>query len=146
MKLSQALKLKNRLAGELVRLQNILQRENTRRSDNPSKVNQEEIWNNILKTSDELGVLKAQIAKANIGIYPKIERMSELKSRIVYVQGLPKRDTPEVQLIGRDQERSEYTWTPYINQEKCDELVASLQKECDKLQDEIDTFNAVTDI
>lgn len=146
MKLSQALKLKNRLAGELVRLQNILQRENTRRSDNPSKVNQQEVWDKILKTSDELGELKAKISRANIDIYPVIERMAELKSRITYVQNLPKRDTPDIQLIGRDQEKIEYAWTPFINQEKADQLIAQYQKQTDDLQDKIDQYNANTDI
>jgi len=146
MKLSQALKLKNRLAGELSRLQNILFRENSRRSDNPSKVNQADIWIQIQKISDELGELKAKIAAANIGIYSAIERMAELKSRITYIATLPKRDTPDIQLIGRDQEKVEYTWTPFINQQMADELTSQYQKQCDKLQDKIDTYNATTDI
>lgn len=146
MKLSQALKLKNRLAGELSRLQNILYRENSRRSDNPSKVNQAEVWAQIQKLSDELGVLKAKISAANIGIYPAIERMAEFKSRITYIATLPKRDTPDIQLIGRDQEKVEYTWTPFINQQMADELTATYQKQCDELQDKIDAYNANTDV
>ena len=146
MKLSQALKLKNRLAGELVRNNQILQRENTKRSDNPSQVNPEAVWNNILNLSNQLGELKAKISAANVPIYDKIERMAELKSRIAFVQQLPKRDTPEIQFVGRDQEKVEYTWTPYINQEKCDALVAEYQKQIDTYQDEIDKFNATTDI
>ena len=146
MKLNQALKLKNRLAGELVRNNQILTRENARRNDNPSKVNPEEIWNNILKISDELGILKAKIATANVPIYSKIERMAELKSRIAFIQTLPKREGEEVSLIGRDQEKLVYTWVSFINQQKCDELVREYQKDCDLLQDEIDQINANTDV
>ena len=146
MKLSQALKLKNRLAGELARLQAILLRENTRRSDNPSQVNCKEVWEKILETSEKLGTLKAKIAAANVGIYSAIERMAELKSRIKFVQMLPKRDHPDIAAFGRDQVKVEYTWTPFINQQMCDELVALYQTQCDDLQDSIDTFNSQTTI
>jgi len=69
-----------------------------------------------------------------------------MKSRIALVQSLPKRDTPDIQFIGRDQEKVVYTWTPFINQQQCDELVTKYQKECDTLQDEIDQYNSSTDI
>ena len=77
MTLAQALKQKNRLAGELVRLQSIFQRENARRSDSVSEIDRMRIWESILETSRQLGELKGKIAKANIGIYSKIERMAE---------------------------------------------------------------------
>ena len=146
MNLVQALKTKNRLAGELVRLQNILQRENSRRSDNPSKVNCEEVYKSIIDLSDRLGLLKSQIAAANINIYPAIERMSELKSRISYLNSLPKREGEEICFVGRDNEKLVYTWDCYLNQEEVDSLVVKLQEECDRLQDTIDNFNATTQI
>ena len=145
-KLSQALKEKNRLAGHLSRLQNILIRENTRRSDNPSKVERDKVWAEIQAVSDSLGVLKAAIATANVPIYPAIERLAELKSRISYVNNLPKRDTPELQFVGRDQEKIEYTWDPFITQSMCDKLIVEYQHQCDELQDKIDTFNATTEL
>jgi hypothetical protein len=146
MKLSQALKLKNRLAGELVRFNQVLQRENTRRSDNPSKVNAEEIYNKIIEISTKLGELKAKIATTNVPIYHLIERMGELKSHISFIQGLPKRDGEEISFVGRDQEKLVYTWKSFINQEDSDKRVAELQEKCDALQDSIDTFNATTEI
>jgi DNA repair ATPase RecN len=146
MNLSQALKLKNRLAGELVRQQQILQRENARRSDSVSSVECEDVWEKIVDLSTQLGDLKGKITQANVDIYPALERMAELKSRISFVQGLQKREGPEVTFVGRDQEKVEYTWESYINQEKCDELVAELQEEINGLQDEIDVFNHSTNI
>ena len=146
MKLTIALKQKNRLAGELARLQQILHRENERRNDNLSKVNPGDVWERIIETSEKLGVIKAAIAKANVPIYSKIERMGELKSRISFITSLPKREEPEVIFIGRDQEKLTYTWTSFINAEKADALVAKLQEEIDSLQDEIDEFNGSTEI
>jgi len=146
MNLSQALKQKNRLAGELVRQQQILQRENARRSDSVSSVDCEVVWNKIVELSEELGELKGRITKANVNIYPALERMAELKARIAFVQGLQKREGPEVTFVGRDQEKVEYTWESFVNQEKSDELVAELQDEINNLQDEVDEYNATTQI
>ena len=139
MNLSQALKQKNRLAGELVRQQQILQRENTRRSDSVSNVDPKVVWDQIINLSDQLGELKGKITQANVGIYPALERMAELKSHIVFVQGMGKREGPEVTFVGRDQEKVEYTWTSFINQEAADKQVADLQEQINKLQDKVDT-------
>lgn len=146
MKLSQALKLKNRLAGELVRQQQILQRENARRSDSKSNVDREAIWKEVLRLSDELGALKGRITQANIGVYPMLERMAELKSRIAYVQSLPKREDEEVQFIGRNQEKLTYQWNSFITQEKSDAMVQEIQEQINNLQDKVDAYNATTEV
>src|ERR1700741_433909 len=101
MNIAQALKQKNRLAGEISRLRNILTRENCRRNDNTSKVNVEEIFNSLNKTSEELGQLKGKIAVANVAIYPLLERMAEYKGLIAYYTSIPKRNDIEVEFIGR---------------------------------------------
>lgn len=146
MNLAQALKHKNRLAGDLVRQQSIFSRENARRSDSVSTVDRQQVLSKIHELSEQLGVLKAKIAKANVGIYAAIERMAEYKSLIAYYQGLTKREGEEVQFIGRDQEQFKYTWDSHINQTKCDELVAELQTKINNLQDEVDNYNATTTI
>lgn len=146
MNLAQALKQKNRLAGELVRNQQILQRENARRSDSVSKVDREAVWNRIQQLSEELGELKGKITTANVGIYPALERMAELKARIAYVNSLPKREGEEVQFVGRDQEKLTYTWDSHINQTTADTMVAEIQKQIDTLQDQVDAYNATTQV
>jgi uncharacterized small protein (DUF1192 family) len=146
MNLSQALKQKNRLAGELVRQQQILQRENARRSDSVSKVDRNAVYTKILEISDELGELKGKITQANVNIYPALERMAELKARISFLQGLEKREGEEVVFVGRDQEQVKYQWNSFINQEKCDETVAEVQEQINDLQDEVDAFNATTEV
>lgn len=146
MNLAQALKLKNRLAGELVRKQQVLQRENARRSDSVSTVNRESVWEDIINLSDELGFLKGKIANANVGIYSKLERMAELKSRISFITNLNKREGEEVSFIGREQEKLTYKWDSTINQERADALINSIQEAIDLLQDEVDAYNAVTTI
>jgi hypothetical protein len=146
MNLAQALKQKNRLAGEIARQQVILQRENARRSDSVSKVDRKAVLDKILALSVELGTLKAKIATANIGIYAALERMAEAKSLISFYQGLTKREGEEVQFIGRDDEKLTYTWDSFVTQTDCDNRVAELQQQINALQDQVDTYNATTNI
>jgi hypothetical protein len=146
MNLAQALKQKNRLAGELVRQQQILQRENARRSDSASKVNRIIVWQKILELSEELGILKGKITVANIGIYPMLERMAELKSRIAFLNSLPKREGEELTYVGRDQEKVTYTWNSTINQEQADAMIQGIQNDINALQDKIDSYNATTNV
>jgi len=144
MNLSQALKQKNRLAGEITRQQHILQRENARRNDSVSKVDRAAVLAKILELSEELGVLKAKIAAANVGIYSALERMAELKSLIAFFQGLAKREGEEVTFVGRDDEKLVYRWDSLVTQEDCDRRVAELQVKINALQDQVDTYNATT--
>ena len=140
------LKQKSRLAGELVRLQQILTRETARRSDSVTTVNREEIWNQIVSTSNQLGTLKGQITIANIGIYPTLESMSELKSRIAYINGLNKRVGTEIEPSYGNNERITHTWESYITQEKADAMVVDLQAQINAAQDAVDAYNSNTDI
>ena len=153
MKLAKALKVKNRLVGELNQLKTELQRENSRRDDNPSKVDCKSLYDDIETKRDNLIALKASICSANAGspnkdagIYQKIDEMSELKSFINFLAGLPKREGEELTLIGVNREKLTYQWTAFINQEKADALTKELQLKINKLQDEIDEYNAVTEV
>jgi len=146
MNLSQALKQKNRLAGEIVRQQQILQRENARRNDSASDVERELVWDKILEISKDLGEIKGKITQANVNIYPALELMAELKSRIAFLQTLPKKEGEEIQFIGRDQEKLIYKWDSFINQSKADGMVEVLQEQINELQDKVDAYNATTTI
>ena len=146
MKLNQALKTKSRMVGELNRLQQIFQRENARRNDSTSKVDRTALWDQIIKLSTEIGELKAKIVVANIKVYPKLERMSELKGRIKFITQLTKRDGEEVHRGYTAAPATTYTWDSCISQEKEDVMVKELQEQINTLQDEIDIINATTDI
>lgn len=146
MNIAQALKAKNRLAGELNRKQQILSRENARRSDSVSKIDRESVWKEILVLSEQLGNLKGRITQANVAIYPMLERMSELKSRISFIEALNKKEGEEIDYYGRDNQKVTYKWDSFINQEFADLEISKLQKEIDYLQDKVDAYNATTQI
>ncbi|HQI45194.1 MAG TPA: hypothetical protein PLC59_03985 [Bacteroidales bacterium] len=146
MKLSQALKEKKRLADELARQKEILQRENARRSDKPSGAYLIEVWNKIHSIPLELNELKFKIAQANINIYPVLARKEEYKKLIAFLQRLNKRENEEVFYINKNKEKLSYKWDCFINHSKCDKLIENLQNEINKMQDEIDVYNNTMEI
>ena len=146
MKLTKALKLKNQLVGEINALKEIFKRENSRRNDNPSKIDCSKVFIELTDKREQLIKLKASISKANVDIYDKINRMAELKDYINFLNGLPKREGEELTLIGLNREKLMYNWTAYLNQEEVDKLVNSLKEDINALQDAVDNYNAVKDI
>lgn len=146
MKISKALKVKNRLAGEVAALQDIFKRENSRRNDNPSKVDCAEVANNLSTKLKELIDLKGKISIASSGIAYKLAELAELKLRKNFLASLPTREGAEVSFVGRDQEKLVYMWTAFLNREAVDASLTTAQDQINHLQDEIDTYNASTDI
>lgn len=144
MNIAQALKKKNRLAGEIRRQEDIMRRENSRREDTTSTVDRESVITKILDLKKDLVDIKTKIAKANVNIYQKIEEMVELKSYIGMLKDLPKRDDVERIYVG-DKELH-LKWTSYITEGACDDMLTALQKSVDTLQDEIDDYNASTQV
>ena len=145
LKLHTALKLKNRLAGEMTRLQQIVRRENSRRNDNPSKVKTGDVFAELNSTRTKLVALKSAIAAANVAIYPKLAEMEEIKSFIVFLQTLNTREGEEVAFVGGDKTAT-YTWQVFLSQEVVDSMVKMQQDKIAELQDEVDTVNAATTI
>jgi hypothetical protein len=142
LKLQTALKLKNRLAGEMSRLQAIVSRENSRRNDNPSKVKTGEVFAELKATRAKLIALKSAIAAANVEIYPKLAEMEEIKSFINFLQDLNTREGKEITHVGLHQEQLVYEWTVFLSQEVVDDMVKVQQDKIAVLQDEVDEFNA----
>jgi hypothetical protein len=152
--LSKALKIKNRLAGELARLQTIFSRENSRRNDTTSKVDRGSVLAEIENMRADILSVKTAIAKANVGIYEQIARMEELKAYKKFINSLNTKEGEELRNLGRreyvwdeDEDLKErkkivYVWDAYTTQEDVDRINKEIQSEMDKTQDSIDEYNA----
>ena len=153
--LSQALKQKNRVAGEIARLREIVQRENSRKEKQPARADVRVAFDQSVKQSRELAAFKGLIAAANAGvtdlergIYGKLNLQAELRGLIAFVKGLNTKEGEELERVGF-LSRDEATRTVYvatITRDEVDRLVAAYQVEIEQLQDEIDEFNATTRI
>lgn len=143
-KLHTALKVKNRLAGEVRRLEHVLVRENSRRNDNPSKVNIGDIYAQLRSTRAKLVSIKAAIAAANVPIYSALALLEEAKSEMAYMGTIPDREGEEV--IPTHTGQLTYQWTAYLNRATIDQYNVELQKKINNFQDVVDSFNAATSI
>ncbi len=145
MKLSKALKEKNRLVGEVNRLRAIISRENSRESRNTSKVDVGATIAELTSTVERLSKLKTAIAKANVGIYEAIEKMSELKSHATWIATLDTRDgAEETSGYGSVVIKKEYT--AHVKKEDIDKLTKEIQDQLGVLQDKVDEYNATTEV
>ena len=146
MKISKALKVKNRFAGELAKLQGILARENSRRSDGSSQVDREAVDFSIEEARGKLIAIKAAITVASSGIARQLAELAETKAEISYTEGLPtKHGTEQVHSYGGTTATT-VTYDAYINQEEVDKRISELQVRANALQDSIDEYNATTDV
>jgi len=153
--LAQALKQKNRLAGQVARLRQIVERENSRKESKPSRADVRKAFEDSVARSRELAALKGSIAAANAGvavgdqgIYGKLNLQAELRGLIVFLKELNTREGEEVERVGflsRD-EAARAIYVAEIKRDEIDHHVVAYQMEIEQLQDEIDEFNAITRI
>jgi hypothetical protein len=153
--LAQALKHKNRLAGEIARAREIVQRENSRKESQAARADVRAVFDQCVAQSRELAAFKGAIASANAGvvsadrgIYSKLNLQAELRGLITFMKALNTKEGEEVERVGfmsrDDAVRTLYVAT--ITRDEVDRLVAIYQAEIEQLQDEIDEFNATTRI
>ena len=153
--LAQALKQKNRLAGEVARGREIVQRENSRKKSQPTRADVRAVFEENVVQMRTLAACKGAIAAANAGvvtgdqgIYGKLNLQAELRGLISFLKGLNTKEGEEVERVGflsRD-EASRTTYVATITRDEVDRLVATYQSEIEQLQDVIDEFNATTRI
>lgn len=146
MNIAKALKVKNRLVGELNRLQEIFKRENSKRDDNPSQVKAEDAYNDVLNAFEKVVEIKGAINKATAGISDKLAALAEYKQYLNFIRGVPTREGIEETSLGYSQTIRAYVWTAYLNRKSLDEKILHYQKKVDELQDEIDEYNTKTQV
>lgn len=146
MNISKALKVKNRLAGEVSRLQEVFKRENSRRNDNPSQIDAAKVYIELEGVREKLISLKGAINEASSPVSVKLAKLAEYKQFINFINSVPNREGEELTLVGSNREKLSYQWTAWLNIEKIDKVASGIQLEINRLQDEIDLFNAQTSI
>lgn len=144
MNIKQALKLKNKLIKLISENTRLLQQYNTIEVGNSRPYSPTELLVEISKTTDELVELKSKIHRANVPMFEKIFEMSELKSTIKAVQKLECTEGKS----NRDRYRmeSELVLTSEISLVNRNEFIKKIEERIEQLQDEMDVFNATTEI
>ena len=140
MKLAKALKLKNKLAGEVAQLKELLTQQNSRSTKQKFDYNNQEVLTNLRVKVDELVATKAAIGAANAEVYPKIFRLAELKGLVTTLKSLSTKEGVYAESLGYSQS-VEVEYIAQIKKAEADKLVEALEKEIQELQDALDEFN-----
>ena len=140
MKLAKALKQKNRLAGEVAQLKELLTQQNSRSTKQKFDYDNHEVLTNLRAKIDELVATKAAIGAANAEVYPKIFRLAELKGLAAALKTLSTKEGVYAESLGYAQS-VEVEYVAQIKKSEVDKLVVDLENEIQELQDALDEFN-----
>ena len=139
--LAQALKEKNRLAGEISQLWTLFQNENSCLEDHTRPIDVAKTLQTIEHYTAKLVELKTKIGTANAGNLKNMYMLEEAKNRMAKLN----------ETNGNEDDEREYTRDTYhyvkrtavFNEEKLLEMKRRLQIECNALQDKLDAYNAL---
>ena len=141
MKIAKALKLKNKLAGEVAQLKELLAKQNARSAKQKFDYDTREVLASLRTKIQELVKTKAAIAAANAEVYDRIFRLAELKGLVTTLGSLDTRSG--VFLEGGDFARQpiEVEYVAQLSKVEVDRTIEELKSEIQALQDELDEFN-----
>jgi hypothetical protein len=142
MNINQALKEKSRIVRKLDNLYSILIEYNSIEAGNIRRYSILNTLGDINELIEELVELKTKIHRANIAVYDKIFRLSELKALVKKIKEMPVVEGKKMSMYGNSSENLEVE----INARQRDGIIIDIQSEIDKLQDDLDLYNATTHI
>jgi len=138
--MARALKEKNRIAGRLSKLRELVNKENSREKKIPRGIDVRGVYDESRALTDRLVAIKSAIAVANQPIVGKIIELGEVKSEISYMNNL---NVTEGVFQKGDYGRSvTEAYDAVIRKPEVLERIAELQDRADELQDALDEFNA----
>lgn len=139
--LSKALNIKNKLVGEKNKLIQILYKCNSRKDNAKINYDVREVLDTYNRTIDKIIAVKTALSKANVEIYEKIYTIAELRSKIAELSNMPTREDEEKRRVGYTETYEIEKWVSTYTDADVAKMVADMENQIDKLQDEIDTFN-----
>ena len=143
MTIKQALKEKNRLIKAIDDEFKKIQAYNSIDESNTRPYSTQTSLENIIVLENALIDIKTQIHRANVGVYDKIFRLSELKS---LAKKLNQIDCSEGKVVDRYSRSEAVVKTAEITVIDRDTRVKMIEEEIELLQEELDTHNATTSI
>jgi len=150
MNISQALKEKNRIAGRIVKLQSQVKKYNYFTENQTQDFSSIELLRSLQEEWAFLIDIKTKIAKANVGIADKLVKLTEAKAELTFWNGFTAGQLTEV-TNERKYVNGVVVDVPvntgyHIPNKQVQENVDFVQKLIESLQDEIDNYNATTQI
>lgn len=145
MTLAQALKEKNRLAGELARNWSMIARENSKHEDSPRVIDVAETYRKVQLYKEKLTELKTKIGLANAGNLERIYKLEECENELNRLNDIRTDESSDFQAIS-DSSYKEFKRSVVFSAAQVYEMREKAQQECNDIQDELDAYNATTKI
>lgn len=142
MNLKQALKKKNKLAGQLKTTLNRMLDNNSYLEGQTPSYDSLEMRRAATELSKELVELKTKIQSANAPVLHLIYEMGELKNMITHLNRMNCNNGIEINY----RHETPVNRISIIDQVKRDEWVERIEDRIDEINDELDRFNAITNI
>jgi hypothetical protein len=136
--LAKALKLKNRLAGRLAKVQSDIQLFNSVPEGQAGQVNVPALAQTRGELVEALVTLKTAINEANRAVQRDIFDLAEKKATAQFLAGVNTRHGPQPAVYPST---TEVNYVASLKKADVDALVARLEAEIDQLQDKLDQFN-----
>lgn len=144
MSLKQALKLKNMLIAEISDLYSLIRNNNQIISGNARDYSISDLILSLDYKTLQLTNLKSKIQRANSPMLEKIYMLSELKNKIQAFKLIPV-EQGKVRVSYRGDSEPEMMEVE-LGAKQVRELIIGFQTEIIAIQDELDTFNSITNI
>jgi ABC-type branched-subunit amino acid transport system substrate-binding protein len=153
MNIAKALKEKNRIAGKISKLQSQLEKYNRQQvtSDAPD-FDPEVIFKELQEEWAHLINLKTKIAIANLGVAERLIKLTEAKAELQYwnrfvsYAGKREETVEQRKVVNGQYADIQVPYMSYITSKETQGHIDRVQKLIEDLQDEIDTYNGVTNI
>jgi hypothetical protein len=143
MTVKQALKEKNSLLKRINDLTQKIYAYNSIDEGNKRPYSTGDLLSQVMVLTNELIDLKTKIHQANVPVYDKIFRLSELKSLVKKINGI---DCSEGKVSERYSRTEPTIKTAEISVVERDTIVKDLEEQIERLQEELDVHNATTQI
>jgi hypothetical protein len=144
--LARALKLKNRLVGQVAKLGQRAVSSNSRLVTAKASYDTKEVFAEFHDVRGQLVEVKTKIQLANTSIVSQIIEIGELRSEIALLKAMNVTDGPVNQGRWSDDKEVVQEFVASIDMATRDRMVEALESDIDTLQDEIDAHNATTKI
>jgi len=140
MKLFQALKLKNKLVGEINNKKSLILQKNSITLGEKNYYNSKQLLEELIQYIKDLNTLKVAINLANFDIQQSIYEIAEAKSFLSFIKSI---NTTEGKIKGggRFSGEIENDFIVGINEAEKNKFVSEYQILVDLLQDKIDIYN-----
>ena len=146
MKISTALKRKNKLTIELSRLRERINRHNSVLVGNERPYDIKLLQGELTEKTDALIELKTRLFMANLPIQRLIFEMSELKGLAKYYRTLDVKKGRQVAFSRFNDGSEPREYEAVLTEADIDRLTTDLENRIDIIQEQLDVYNATTEL